>query len=138
MMIIDRLDPKSWQKLSENAHLICFNKHKPADWDRIDFALLAKTPENELAGYITCREHDAHTVYWQFGGTFPGARSTSLSFRAYQEGVAWCKSRYKRISTLIENDNVVMLKMAMAVGFRAVGIRFFNQTVLLEMLLEFP
>ena len=51
--------------------------------------------------------------------------------------VEWCKPRYKRITTLIENKNTVMLKMAMKVGFRVIGVRNFQGSILLEHLLEF-
>lgn len=140
MIEIDRLDPQSWAKLSENAHLISFGTHKPADWDRIDFALLSKKG-GQLLGYITCQEHNSHTVYWQFGGTFPGAIETSLSWQAYHAAVEWTRKRYKRIWTLIENDNTVMLKMAMKVGFRVMGVRTHvtkeKTTILLEHVLEF-
>lgn len=136
MIEIDRLSPVEWKEFSERAHLITFGKHKPAEWDRIDFALVVRNDEN-LMGYVTCREIDAHTVYWQFGGAFPGTKSTSMSWIGYQAFVEYCKVRYKRISTLIENTNLVMLKMAMKVGYRIVGIRFFGGDILLEHLLEF-
>lgn len=129
------LKPREWEILSENAHAAAFNKHKPASWDRIDFALLFLGNDVPL-GYVTCREHDAETLYFQFGGSFPAARSTSLSFKGYKMAIEWTSTRYKRITTVIENGNVVMLKMAMKVGFRIVGTRTFSGQVLLELLLE--
>lgn len=135
-IIVDQLDPKRWEQLSEKAHVICFNTHKPKDWDRIDFALIVRRGE-DLMGYLTCREVDAHSLYWQFGGAFPGTRESSLTFSGYKAFVAHCQSRYKRVTTLIENGNFVMLKMAMKVGFKIIGMRNFNGHVLLEHLLEF-
>lgn len=136
MIEIDQLTKKQWAEHSEQAHAICFKAHKPKEWDRIDFALVVRD-DQKLMGYVTCREIDAETLYWQFGGAFPGTVKTSLSWKGYQAFVEYCKSRYKRVTTLIENTNCVMLKMAMKVGFRIVGIRTFKGDVLLEHLLEF-
>lgn len=133
---VDCLPAKEWSHLSEKAHLIAFSESKPAEWDRIDFALVVRRGQEPM-GYLTCREHDAHTIYWQFGGAFPGTRESSLTFSGYKAFVAWCEKRYKRVTTLIENDNVVMLKMAMKVGFRIMGIRNYRGHILLEHLLEF-
>lgn len=134
--IVEKISVQDWEPMSENAHLIAFGKKKPASFDRIDFTLLVRT-EKELMGYVTCREFDHETIYWQFGGAFPGTQSTSLSWIGYQAFVEWCKPRYKRITTLIENKNTVMLKMAMKVGFRVIGVRNFQGSILLEHLLEF-
>lgn len=136
MIKVERFSRAEWREFSENAHFVCFGKHKPAEWDRIDFALLVVDEEKPM-GYVTCREIDAETLYWQFGGAFPGTRDTHRSFRGYQAFVDYCKPKYKRISTLIENDNLVMLKMAMKVGYRIIGVRSFKGSILLEHLLEF-
>ncbi len=130
---VDKLSPWDWARYSETAHLICFGEHKPVSLDRIDFALVCKSDSN-LLGYVTCREIDEKTLYWQFGGAFPGTKN---SFRGYQTLIEYCSTRYKRLTTLIENTNMAMLKMAMKVGYRIVGIRFFNGTILLEHIMEF-
>ncbi len=132
---IERFDRREWMKLSENAHRVCFGTLKPAEWDRIDYALMAVA--EQPVGYLTCREFDAETVYWQFGGSFPGAKGTLLSWRAYQAFVDYAQSKYKRVTTLIENDNLAMLKMALKIGFRVIGTRTFRGSILLEHLLEF-
>jgi len=136
-MKIERIEPQIWSSLSENAHKIAFNTLKPASQDRISFALLAVNDANIPLGYVTCREHDADTLYWQFGGAFPGTIGTTISFPTYCQFVEWCKPHYKRITTLIENTNTVMLKMAMKVGFRIIGVRFYKGSILLEHVLEF-
>jgi RimJ/RimL family protein N-acetyltransferase len=135
-VIVHCYSREDWKAVSEAAHLVCFGERKEVSMDRIDFALVVG--ENDApSGYVTCREHDAETLYWQFGGAFPGTRSTSLSWKGYQALVDWCKTRYKRITTLIENTNIVMLKMAMKVGFRIQGVRVFKGQILVEHLLEF-
>lgn len=136
-MKIVRVEKDAWRDLSENAHLLCFDKTKDPSTERIDFALLAVGEREEPIGYVTLREIDKDTVYWQFGGSFENARGTIKSFQIYQSFVRYSKEHYKRVTTLIENDNLVMLKMAMKVGFRIIGIRNFKGSVLLEHLLEF-
>lgn len=136
MISVDELSASEWAKWSEQAHGAVFDEHKPASWDRIDFALVARRGD-QLLGYVTCREWDSKTLYWQFGGAFPGTRATSLSFQGYQALVDHCKRRYERITTLIENTNLVMLKMAMKVGYRIMGVRNYRGEILLEHLLEF-
>lgn len=132
MIHVDFINKHEWSPLSEKAHLIAFNKSKPSDWDRIDYALVVANGETPM-GYVTCREVDAKTVYWQFGGAFPGTKGTPMTWQGYQAFVEWCKLRgYDRITTLIENENVAMLKMAMKVGFRIQGIRYAQGSVLLE------
>jgi hypothetical protein len=136
-LIVDCVSKSDWAVLSEHAHRAVFSEVKPAAVDRIDFALLVRDHSGPPHGYVTCREHDAETLYWQFGGAFPGTKDTAKSFRSYTALVEWCKPRYKRLTTIIENSNTVMLKMAMKVGFKIVGIRFHQGSVLIEHLLEF-
>ncbi len=129
--------PQEWEGFSENAHKIAFQEHKPAHFDRIDFALLAVGRDETPAAYVTCRELDHASVYWQFGGAMPGSKGGIPAFRAYEAFVRHAKTHYERVTTLIENTNTPMLKMAMKVGFRIVGIRNFKGSILLEHLLEF-
>lgn len=136
MISVVKVHRDDWKDMGESAHIAVFGKLKPPEKERIDFALLVEN-EKELMGYLTCREHDSETLYWQFGGAFPGTQGSSLTFSGYQAFVAWCKERYKRVTTLIENENTVMLKMAMKVGFRIVGVRTYQGEILLEHLLEF-
>lgn len=132
---VQKLNPVEWEALSESAHKAVFNEVKPASFDRIDFALVCHTDSMPM-GYVTCREYDHETVYWQFGGSFPGTKGTVLSWGCYVALTAWCLDRYKRITTLIENTNTVMIKFAMKRGFRIIGIRNFGGSILLEHLLE--
>lgn len=136
MIEVDILSKEEWNKYAEKAHLICFDKHYAAEKQRIDFALVSRWGDR-LMGYVTCREMDADTVYWQFGGAFPGTKDTSLTFKGYTAMIGHCGKKYKRITTLIENTNTVMLKMAMKVGFFIVGVRNYGGSVLLEHVLEF-
>lgn len=134
---IVKLNRDEWTQFSENAHLIVFNERKPPEMERVDFALLAEIGVHQLLGYVTCRELDKDTLYWQYGGAFPRAAKTSMSFSFYMRFIWWTKQHYKRVSFLVENTNTVMLKMALKAGFKIVGIRNYKNHILLEHHLEF-
>lgn len=133
---VERIPADAWKAMSEDAHKVAFGTIRDASQERIDFALLVKRG-HQLMGYVTCKELDGRSLYWQFGGAFPGTKESSLTYSGYQAFIDWTKQHYDRVSTLVENDNIVMLKMAMKVGYRIVGIRNFKGHILCEMLLEF-
>lgn len=125
-----------WREFAETAHATCFGEIRPASMNRIDFAMLAVKDETP-AGYITVREFDEESVYWNYGGVFPGVKNTTTAFLVYELGIQKClEMGYKRITTLIENSNIVMLKMAMKIGFRIIGIRNFDSKIFCELLLN--
>lgn len=125
-----------WAVMSEDAHLAVFCEKRPWDFNRIDFALLA-VDEVPLQ-YVTCRELDKFTLYWQYGGSFPSCKGTPKSFAAYKALIEHVKTlEYKRITFLVENNNFSMLKFAMAAGFKIIGIKNFEGSILLEHVLEF-
>lgn len=137
-MNVQKIEKEVWGSyFSELAHKICFEERKPASRDRIDYALLVVDSNDSPCGYITVRELDSETCYWQFGGVFPGTIGTTKSFKAYKACIEWSRGKYKRVSTLIENQNSAMLKFAAKVGFLIVGIRNYHGTVLLEHVMEF-
>ncbi len=136
-MNVKRIEPKEWAEMGDHAHRACFNEQYPAYMQRIDYALLCVDALNNILGYVTVRELDHETVYWQYGGAFPGTRKTVKSFEMVGSLITWVKERYKRITMLIENTNTAMLKMAMSYHFKIVGVRIFKNSVLVEHLLEF-
>ena len=121
---------------SESTHLAVFNEVKSASLDRIDFALLAVKDDKPI-GYMTCREFDAESVYWQYGGVVDEYKKSINAVRVYEAFYNWHSQHYKRCSTYIENWNVPMLKMAFKIGYRVMGVRNFKNSILLECLLEF-
>lgn len=133
---VEKLSPYEWRVLAEDAHLAVFDEKRSADLDRISYALLARKG-SDLAGYVTVRETDSETVYWQFGGAFAGTRGTTRVLETYKAFINWTKARYKRITTLVENINVPYLKLAMACGFLVSGIKYFKNTIFVELTLEF-
>jgi len=135
-MIVERLEKEEWRELSENAHRAVFAEYKPAAKERIDYALIS-LKEGVLQGYCTVRELDGDSVYWQYGGAFPTSEKSIHAYRSYEAFVDYCAERYERITTLVENENVRYLKLAMHFGFRIIGCRLFGGQVFVELLLEF-
>lgn len=137
MIEVLRVEPEKWvSHFSEAAHKAVFNEIKPASLDRIDFALLALKNDKAI-GYMTCREFDSESVYWQYGGVVDEHKKSIDTVRVYEAFYEWHKKHYKRCSTYIENWNIAMLKMAFKIGYRVIGVRNFKNSILLECLLEF-
>ena len=135
MISIEQLTREEWATLSEDAHKIAFSEIRPTSMDRVDYALLGVDDDTlQPHAYVTVRELDSESVYWQFGGAVGGSPISTV--RAYERAIDWSLDRYKRVTTLVESGNVRMLKLAMSVGFRIIGCRTFKGTVLCELLLE--
>lgn len=134
---VTKLGPEQWSQFSEDAHRACFSEFRPAYTDRIDFALLAHEPqERGILAYVTVRELDNESVYWQYGGAFENIAKSTLVYRSYAKFIDTMQGRYKRITTLVENTNVGYLKLAMKFGFRIIGVRNFKGSILVELLLD--
>jgi len=128
-----------WRQISALAHQVCFNHDRKADVDRVDFALLSIGEDNKPRSFSTFRETDSESLYWQYGGVFPGVRGTIYSLKEYRSYTDWAQkqNKWKRINKLVDNKNTVMLKMALHCGYRIIGCRNFKGDVLLECLKEF-
>ena len=137
MMEVRMLTPRQWQAIASDAHRVAFGELRSPNKDRIDYALVAEHNSKGIFGYVTAYEHDEETVYWQFGGAFPNSAKTKLAVDGYRAFIRWTMERYKRIYTIIENENTTMLKLAMHHGFRIVGVRNFQGKILLEHVLDF-
>lgn len=135
-MKVEKVMPDTWKRLAPLAHKIAFDEILIPENDRIDFALFA-TVQGAAAAYVTCREVDADSLYWAYGGALPTIKDTVLSWKAYSAMTDFCRNKYKRIYTLIENTNIVMLKFAMKMGYKIIGIKNYKGAVLLEHVLEF-
>lgn len=121
-----------WYSYSESAHKLVFKEQRDPWMDRISYALLA-TKGDDVVGYVTCRELDAKTVYWQFGGCLDKFKGI-YAVRGFKAFLDYCSDRYHHISTLVKNDNVNYLHLLMKMGFRAIGIRMFDNEIFIEML----
>ena len=138
-MRVVKIHKNDWAEVAENAHLIVFHEVKKPEMDRIDFTLVVESEHGIMLQYGACRELDAESLYYQYGGSFPGTKGTIKSHRAFEALLTWARENgYKRVSFLVENTNTPMLKLALATGFLITGIRHFHGLILLEHLKEFP
>lgn len=138
-MNVTRIEKDAWtEHFAEHAHKIAFGEKQSPQDQRIDYALFVVDEGDSPCGYITVREWDSETAYWQFGGALPKAKGNIKSWRAYEASVQWTKEKgYKRIATYIENNNRAMLRFAERAGFVITGVRNFKGSILLEHLMEF-
>lgn len=135
---VKQIPASDWEvHCASYAHESVFGETMPPGYDRIDYALVAVDQGSDKpVGYVTVREFDADTAYMKHGGAFEPIKSTVYSFRTYSVFILWLRTKYKKITTLVENSNVVYLKMALSAGFRVIGVRVFEKRVLLELFLE--
>lgn len=132
-MRVVQVSKEKWLELSEKAHLIVFNEVKKPELERIDYALMVESDSGVPLQYATCRELDAESVYFQYGGSFPGTKGSPRSLRCMEKLLDWTEfAGYRRVSFLVENTNEAMLKLAMRCGFLIVGMRNFKGLILLE------
>jgi RimJ/RimL family protein N-acetyltransferase len=128
------IEPEEWVKYAEDSHAAVFKEYRPSSMDRISYAL-AVSDESGVIGYVTCRETDAESIYWQYGGVVE-TRYGVAAFRGFEALVENAKI-YKRITTLVSNNNVGYLHLLMKIGFRVIGLRCFKNEIFLELTLEF-
>lgn len=135
---IRQIQKEDWvQFLAESSYFLAFGEKREAALERIDFALLMTDEKDEVAAFITCKEMDSETLYWQYGGAMPQYKGTIYSVRGYELFMKWAQERYKRISTRIENWNLPMLRMALKLGFVVTGTTTFKNRIYLELFNEF-
>lgn len=132
MYKIVRYTPDEWREFSEGAHRAVFKETRSSDMDRISFALVFVVNE-QAAGYATCREVDRDTVYISYGGALDSFKGFTAA-KLYKLFMDYLRERYDNITTLISNQNVNMLHLAMKNGYRIVGLRNFKGEILLEAL----
>lgn len=132
-MIVNFISKESWMNISPYFHQMAFSNKDFSLIENIDFACSLVNDDTTL-GYCTFRVLDKTHVYMQYGGAVD--LGAYLNFKAYLTLVEALKKEYMHITTLIKNDNVPMLKMAMKAGFRIVGIRFIKNEIYLEHSIE--
>ena len=128
------ISPEDWVKYAEDSHAAVFKEFRPSSMDRISYALAA-TDESGVIGYVTCRETDSDSLYWQHGG----AVDTRYGVAAYRGFEAFLDNAkpYKRVTTLVRNDNIRYLHLLMKFGFRVIGLRCVKNEIFLELTIEF-
>lgn len=131
-MLLDFIEPKDWKVLASNAHLVVFDETWDEMIERISYAIIILTEKREMVAYATIQLIDNQTAYLSYGGAFPTFKGTSIVFKAFETMIVALKLKYKKLITMVENDNYPMLKFYMKVGFLIKGIRYFNGFTLLE------
>jgi len=128
------ISPEEWVNYAEDSHAAVFKEFRPSSMDRISYALAA-TDESGVIGYVTCRETDSESLYWQHGG----AVDTRYGVAAYRGFEAFLDNAkpYKRVTTLVRNDNIKYLHLLMKFGFRVIGLRCVKNEIFLELTIEF-
>lgn len=136
--MVKQVDSGYWKaNMSKDSHVVAFGEYRPPDIDRSDFVIIAIDQLDKYSGYITCKEMDSKSLYWQFGGPMPNYRGTIHVINILHSAMHWCRERYSRINTKVESTNLAMIKMHMKVGFLITGSTIFDGKVFLEMAQEF-
>lgn len=132
-----RIDKDKWAEMAHDVHINVFGELPSSS--KVDFALVVQN--NSLPcfyfGYVTCRELDAETLYWSYGGMFEKHRNTNFSLRAMYALLGWCSERYARLNTLIEQENTKMQRLSLKAGWLVSGVKQFKHELLIELTKEF-
>lgn len=127
------LSPIEWKEMAENAHLAVFNEIWDKEIERIDFALVTVLKRtNTIISYLTAQKIDSDTAYAQYGGAFDSYKGTAIVYLSFHYMIEFLKSNFKRVTTLVENNNYPMLKFYMKESFQITGIRYFKNSTFLE------
>jgi hypothetical protein len=130
-----RYTPEQWSSVAEAIHSEVFNEFRGKEINRIDYVLVVWHDSIPL-GYMTLRESDSASIYIGYGGILPEARKNIRSYGGYMMLLAYLKQRYDRATTLIENTNIEMLRLAFKAGFIVTGLKAFKEYIFLELTLE--
>jgi len=132
---LKKLTPEEWYRYAEECHRLIFKTQRDPWIDRISYAFLAYDDSGPI-GYVTCRELDRDSLYWQYGGAIEERRGVA-SVRTFDAILEEARSKYRRVTTYVENNNVGYLHLLMKQGFRVVGMRVFEGKIYLELFIEF-
>lgn len=131
---------QDWLPMAKSAHLACFGDEVDADFHFIDYALLAVDEDTDTPlAYLTARRLNHELVNWSFGGAFAPIYGGLHVVNCYRAFIGFQKESVpcKRIITLIKNDNIRSLKLAMAHGFRIIGTKSYKDETMVELILDF-
>jgi len=126
---------QEWSHVAEDAHMATFGEERPKDFNTFDYCIGAFNNE-EMCGYATVIEMDKTWAYMQHGGAFPNISKSSKVIKAYKEILNLLRDNYSIISTKIENENLPMLKLALANGFLINGVDYISNKVIVHLMME--
>lgn len=92
--------------------------------------------EEGRAGFAECFINNQNEIHIKYGGTIKGLHGRAENVRAFSALVDYIHGDgFGNIRMDVENDNLPMLKLALASGFRIIGCRIAtDKTVVVEML----
>lgn len=131
-MVVKIYSKKEWLEYSSQFHDVVFNNPEFKEIENIDFSLVAFDGD-EVLGFATIRVLDKFHAYMQYGGAVKKGYKT---LSAYLKMIELLKGSFLNITTLIENTNHPMIKLAMKAGFNINGIRIKSGNIYLEHLIE--
>lgn len=131
-MVIKIYSKKEWLEYSSQFHDVVFNNPEFKEIENIDFSLVAFDGDEAL-GFATIRVLDKFHAYMQYGGA---VKKGYKILSAYLKMIELLKGSFLNITTLIENTNHPMIKLAMKAGFNINGIRIKSGNIYLEHLIE--
>lgn len=129
------LTKDEWKSYSKAAHQLAFNERWDEDMERIDYAMLLVN-DSEPVAYVTLKVTGENSVYVQYGGAFPNIKGTFLTYKAFAKMIHDLQKIYKKITTLVENNNWGMLKYYWSTKFKVTGLRYFKNSIFLELTFE--
>lgn len=129
-----RVSKEDWHTIyAKDARMAVFGEAIEPRVERIDFAYLVADSQNQLVIYSTFYEMDHKSLYLGFGGSFPGSRGTPKTAEALLTLFTHLKSLgYTDINWHVKNENYPMLKLAMKVSAKIVGVSVTPRSTLLE------
>jgi len=131
-----RLTLDEFKSLSEDAHMVVFNQVRPRHKNTFDFALVVEDESGTPLSYATCIDFDSDSVYMQHGGAFPSAAKNVKTVRSYHTMINHLRENYKRASTIINAQNLPMIKLAWSAGFVIHGADVMTDGVWLHLMNE--
>jgi hypothetical protein len=132
MIEVKKLNPEEWSEFSKLAHAIVFEENRPAEMNRISFCYVTEEDSLPLC-FVTVRELDNESLYFQYGGAFPSSIGTPKTKESLSKTLEQASSEgFKRVSWLVKNTNVAMQKLSFNVGFIPTGIRNFEGEIYVE------
>ena len=132
-LYLQKITPDMWKLMSSTTHKVSFGEDRDPEMDRIDYALVVNN-DKEPCGYCTIIEIDKNSAYMQHGGAFPSVEKNVYTVKCYFMFINWLKEHYSCISTRILNQNIPMIKLAMAAGLRISGTELNDGDLFLSLL----
>lgn len=137
--LVYKVGAESWREhLAKEAHRCAFGVETDPSADRFDYALLAVWWEKDRPiGYATVRELSHENAYWQCVGVFEPFYKSVHAQKIAKAGLKVMREAgYKLLFSLVTNENLPALKMAMSLGFRIIGTKTVNGEVLVDLCLD--